>query len=208
MRKLLIIGCGGHARPVIDAAKIIDNWDIVGIIDLSYNGEFESVLDVPILGGLDFIKNIEPSSVEFFVAIGKNEQRSELIMRVEQLGFLCASIIHPKAYVSGSAKLGRGIYVGAFAHIGPSSEIANGCIINTHANIEHEVFLDECVQVCPSAVVCGRSKISRNVFIGANATIIDKIFVAPDNVIGAGSVVISDILETKKTIIGVPGRVR
>ena len=53
-------------------------------------------------------------------------------------------------------------------------------------------------------VLSGRSHLGENVFLGAGSTVIDKVRVAPNTVIAAGSVVIQDILEPGHLYAGVP----
>ena len=59
--------------------------------------------------------------------------------------------------------------------------------------------------IAPHATICGRSRIGNNVFCGASSTVIDKINICDDVVIGAGAVVINDIIESG-TYIGVPAK--
>ena len=205
-RRLLIIGAGGHARAVLDAALNSNFWDIEGIIDLSYRGVFEEVLTFPVLGGLEILDELDSFSTDIFVAIGSNQERQRIIEVISKYNFLLPTIVHPQAYVSSSAKMGRGTFIGAFDHIGPASEIGDGCIINTNANVEHEVILSDFVHMAPNSVVCGRSVVSKSVFIGANAAVIENLYIAEGVVIGAGSVVIGDIRQAGATVVGVPGR--
>ena len=37
MRELLIFGSGGHARSVVSLIKIINKWNILGIVDINYD---------------------------------------------------------------------------------------------------------------------------------------------------------------------------
>ena len=55
-------------------------------------------------------------------------------------------------------------------------------------------------------MICGRCKIGNQISIGANATIIDKISIEDENIIGAGSVIIQDIVTKGKTYVGIPGK--
>ena len=55
-------------------------------------------------------------------------------------------------------------------------------------------------------MICGRVTLGDNSFLGANATIIDKIKVAKNSIIGAGSVIIHTIENEGGTWVGVPAR--
>src|SRR5260221_101846 len=41
--------------------------------------------------------------------------------------------IHPQAIVSGEAKLGAGVQIGAFAVVGAGVEVGDGCVLHEHA---------------------------------------------------------------------------
>ena len=55
-------------------------------------------------------------------------------------------------------------------------------------------------------MICGRCKIGNQISIGANATIIDKISIEDENIIGAGSVIIQDIVTKGKTYVEYLGK--
>lgn len=205
-KKLLVIGSGGHSRAVLDAAVNMACWEIEGVIDPSFDGVPEKIFSFPVLGGLNAIGEFDPAATDIFVAIGSNIERRKVTVEIAKLHYSFPVIIHPRACISSKAKLGCGVFIGAFAHIGPYADIGDGCIVNTHANVEHEVALGNFSQIASNSVICGRSIISENVFIGANATVIDKIYVAEGVLIGAASVVLKDIPEAGSTVVGVPGR--
>jgi sugar O-acyltransferase (sialic acid O-acetyltransferase NeuD family) len=206
MKKLLIIGSGGHARPVI-ATALENGWEIEGIIDLSTTSISKKILDIHIIGSIETVKKFNPSKIDIFIAIGDNIKRKALYIDTVKLGFNLPNLIHKTSYISKTAKLGMANYIGPFTHIGPEVIVGNCCIVNTCVNIEHQTIVENFVQLAPNSVVCGNVEISNSVFIGANATIINNIYVAENVTIGAGAVIIQDILEKNKKIVGVPGRI-
>lgn len=44
--------------------------------------------------------------------------------------------IHPQAIVAASAKLGKGVQVGAFAIVGEDVELGDGCVLHSHAVVQ------------------------------------------------------------------------
>ncbi|GHU15423.1 hypothetical protein FACS189441_7060 [Betaproteobacteria bacterium] len=85
------------------------------------------------------------------------------------------------------------------------AHVDTGCIVNTGAIIEHEVFVGEFTHISVNAVVAGRCKIGKCVMIGAGATIIDQIEIADDVLVGAGGLVCRSI-KGNGTYVGVPVR--
>ena len=53
----------------------------------------------------------------------------------------------------------------------------------------HDVQIGDFVTIAPRAVVLGRVKVSNNVYIGANSTILQDIKIR-ENLIGAGAVIL------------------
>jgi acetyltransferase-like isoleucine patch superfamily enzyme len=62
-------------------------------------------------------------------------------------------------------------------------------MINTRANIHHDVSIGEFSEVAPSAILLGKCTIGKNTFIGAGAIILPNIEIGDNCIIGAGSVV-------------------
>ena len=53
MKNLVIIGSGGHARTVIDTAKLNSLQKIIGVLDIHFKeNKKEKILGVPVLGGM------------------------------------------------------------------------------------------------------------------------------------------------------------
>jgi len=206
MKKMIIVGAGGHARPVIATTRLLGLWVLSGVIDLAFHGQCESILGVPVIGGFEVLRACDSSVTDVFVAIGRNEERKRVYADLFSQGYALPNIVHPTAYVDMSVQLGRGNYIGPFAHIGPNVCLGDANIVNTHANLEHEVDVGDFSQVAPNAVVCGRSVIGSEVFVGANATVIERLTVSSATFIGAGSVIIKDILIPNQKFLGVPGR--
>jgi len=206
MRKLIIIGSGGHSRPVLNVALTSKSWFVEGVIDLSYREVKEDILGIPVLGGLDFLEKIDTKDASIFIAVGDNHARRRVVLDLDCYKFSFPNIIHPSAFVSNFAEVGVGIYVGPFAHIGAKARIGDFGVVNTFANLEHEVKVGKFAQFASNSVICGRCNIAENVFVGANATVINNISIAKNTIIGAGSVVVRDIVDQGQKIVGVPGR--
>lgn len=208
MNKLILIGSGGHARPVISAALLTKKWQIEGIIDLDYkNNDHEQILGIPVLGSFAALENYLNKDLSVFISIGDNYFRKKIYDENLFKKFKYANIIHPKSIIDNSAVLGELNFIGPFVNIGPEVKIGNNNIINSYANIEHGTKIGNCCQICPSTNICGNCHIYDNVFLGTNSTVIPNITIESDNRIGAGSTIINNILVTGKTIVGVPGKV-
>jgi UDP-N-acetylbacillosamine N-acetyltransferase len=200
--KLVIFGCGGHARSVADVA-ITSGWEDIIFVDQKAQPQ-EKIMGFPVI--CEYLVN-KHEKTDYFVGIGDNIQRESQFNRLNQSGISPVNIISPFAYISKSAKLGCGIFVGNHANIGPEAIIHDDSIINTHSVIEHECNIGFHVHIAIGALIAGRSKIGDFCFIGAGAIIRDGKEVTTGTVIGAGGVVVTDIIE-KGTYVGIPVKKR
>jgi sugar O-acyltransferase (sialic acid O-acetyltransferase NeuD family) len=182
---LLIYGCGGHARSVIDVLEQ-DKPDMsLCIID-------EQAKEGEVIAGFPVFREEKEGDL-FFLAIGDNYKRAEKFRSMRDRQPI--SILSKTSHIGSRATILQGVFVGNFVHIGPESVIGPNSIINNGAVVEHEVQIGAYCHVGPNATISGRSKLGDFVFVGAGATIIDSINICSDVMIGAGSVVVKNISE-------------
>lgn len=195
MKSVTIIGCGGHARSVIDILTDV-------FIDIKIELYDENALENEYIfeefnGGYcvcPLTDNTILSNRHVFIAVGDNRKRKEWVHMFNG-GNNMISIVSPRAYVSKFSKIGVGNFIADATHIGPSSRIGNYCIINSCSVVEHEVIIGDFTHVSVNSTVCGRCKIGNNVFIGAGAVVKDKISICDDVIVGANAVVVKDIIQ-------------
>ena len=136
--KILVLGSGGHAWPIVDAVKQSD-FQLQGIIDIEYSGQNEKILGYPIIGDFSVLSNFNSDEVAIIIAIGDRKKRSKYYKKVREYGFKTPSIFHPKAIISDYRKIDDGVFINSGAIINAGVEIGENSIINTGAIIEHEV---------------------------------------------------------------------
>ena len=69
MKKIVLIGGGGHCKVIIDIIKGIQDYEIVGITEK--NIIKDKVLDVPIMGDDSVLEAVFNSGVEYaFISLG------------------------------------------------------------------------------------------------------------------------------------------
>ncbi len=146
-----------------------------------------------------------PSGAALIVAIGDNNIRLGLTCEFEAAGFALATIVHPSAIVSVSAKVGPGSVVCAGVVINPQSEIGTAVIVNTGAIVDHHAAVADGVHICPGAAIAGNVFIGKLAFVGIGACVIQGVTIGESAIVGAGSVVIRNV-EAGWTAVGNPAR--
>lgn len=198
MSRLLIFGCGGHARSVADI--YLRQFPQGELIFIDANGNpGEKILGFPVAHE---VPANSPDDNLFF-GVGDNRIRKLNFEQYPQ--FNIATIISSSAYLGAGSKIKEGCFIGNFCHIGPDAYVGENTIINNGSIIEHEVRIGKHCHIAPNATVSGRSQLGDEVFVGAGAVIIDKISVCSYVIIGAGSTVVNSI-KVPGTYVGSPAR--
>jgi len=185
--KVIMFGCGGHSRSVVDT--LLSVYQDVELVFVDNNaGDNEHRYGFPVLN------RVPAGEWSYFIAIGDNEQRKNKFLEIGERNLI--TISSNRAYVSARSKIGSGCFIGNFSHVGPEVIIGANSIINTAAIIEHEVQVGKYCHIGPKAAVSGRCKIGDLVFVGVGATIKDYVTICSGVIIGAGAVVVKNITES------------
>lgn len=198
--KLVIYGCGGHSRSVVNTVYAMQsNVEIILVDDNARKDE--------IILGCRTEREYELTEKDaYIVAIGNNVKRKKMYQKLlKHYGEYCISIISQSANVGIAVQVGRGTFIGANVYIGSQATIGSNTIINTGSVIEHEVQVGDNTHIAPHVTICGRTKVGNNVFCGAGSIIIDSIKICDDVIIGAGTVVKDNIFEPG-TYVGIPAK--
>ena len=142
----------------------------------------------------------------FFVCIaGDGEVRLQVAKQLTERGLTPLSAIHKTAYVSSSARVGRGAQILTRAVVSEDVAIGHHCILNTNSVVDHECQIGDGVHVMGGACITGEVVVGRSAIIGTNATILPRVRVGERAFIGAGAVVTRDV-PPGAVMAGVPAK--
>lgn len=192
---------GQHATVVTEAAKL-SGKSVKGF--LAIDDDMISIIpDCDSLGRLSEFPLEEFRNHAFVVACGSNQKRKQIVELILLRGGRLESVVHPSAIISPSATIGSGSMILAGAVVGPSAVLGLSCIVNHCASVDHHCRLGDYVNVSPGARLGGAVELDDEVFLGLNASILPGTSVGAKSTIGAGAVVLSDVLPSS-TMVGVP----
>jgi sugar O-acyltransferase (sialic acid O-acetyltransferase NeuD family) len=184
------------------AGYVDRNADRLGTI-VEPLGAAISYLEDDLLESLQNSRRYPEGIDAFALGIGDNRSREACLRSLEE--FEVPALVHPSAFVSGSARLGYGTVVFPHAVVNTGARIDEAVIVNSGAIVEHDCVVGVAAHLSPGAVICGGVKVGARSWIGAGATVIHGVEVGTDAIVGAGSTVLDDVVDGA-TVVGSPAR--
>ncbi len=204
LEEIILIGFGGHAKVVTDTIEQSGIYRIVGYIEKNEIAE-RDYRGYHVIGNDDDLQELYDRGIRnAFVTVGfmgRSDVRRRLYERLKKIGYTLPTIVDKSAVLAKDVNIGEGVYVGKNAVVNANTTIGKMSIINTAAIVEHDSVIGEFSHLAIGAVACGNVTIDANTFIGSNATIIQGTGVGNDVIVGAGTVVLSDVSD-KQTVYG------
>jgi acetyltransferase EpsM len=204
MKKLILVGGGGHGKVVLDVMSAQGEYELAGVGDDKYT-HYSWQHGIPHGPVADMIKMLEHDDYYLIIAIGSNRNRHAVKNRIGLPEAKYAVLIHPKAIIGSEVTIGKGSVIMPGAIINYGAHIGQHCIINTGSIIEHENAIGSFVHVSPSASLGGDVTIEDGAHIGLGAKVIEGRRIGSWSTLGAGAVAITDIPQ-QCTAVGVPAK--
>ncbi len=166
--------------------------EIVGIIDQATKGTF---MGYQVLGDDHSAPAIYErwGSIPVVLSPDMPAKRRGLRDHYARIGFGFETLIHPKAMVSKSASIGKGVVVQAGTHISSKVVINDFARINVFANLMHDVSVGTFATIAPNAVLLGHVSIGEGSYVGGNATLLPGVGIGEGAMIGAGATVTRNV---------------
>jgi len=236
-RTLVLVGGGGHALVVHEAAAALglaiagfldDDANAVAqrIGSLMRLG---TLIELPAIIGFnpaDFTlanastaangnANAMNAERNWILAIGGIAIRRRVLEEIAliekstsaQATYVALTLVHPTAYVSPTAEIGQGVYIGPKAVVHAFANVGNHAIINSGAIVEHECVIGENSHIAPGAVLGGNVRVGRDTLVGIGSRVLPGIQVGAGATVGGGATVVRTVV-AGTTVVGVPARTR
>jgi sugar O-acyltransferase (sialic acid O-acetyltransferase NeuD family) len=209
MKKVIIIGAGGHGREVAEILRHQqaqgENLILHGFVDDNDQLHGKQVDGLTVLGGWPWLEKVVREEISVICAIAFPEVRKRVVGRAENLGLSFASAVSPQAYISPRAKLGQGVMIFPFTFLSTEVEIGDHTIVHTPSFIGHDTRIAPYTTICPGVNVAGNVRVGEGCWLGIGSNIIQGRTIGEGSLIGAGSAVIRDI-PSLTLAVGVPAR--
>lgn len=201
---MLVAGAGGHALECFDILAQKALPDLLEFFD-DITPEQMVLQKYAIIRELNRVESHFAKDPRFFLAVGNPRYRVLFYEKFIRVGGSMVNLLGFQNTISPFSRF-EGVDIFNHCFIGSQAQIGKGTLVNTGAQIHHEVQVGEFCEISPRAVILGAAIIGNQTRIGANATILPKIKIGNRVIIGAGSVITKDVPDNV-TVVGVPGRI-
>jgi len=199
MKKIIVIGTGGHAKSCIDVIEQENKYKIIGLIEKNKTNN-KNFLGYPILGTDKVLEKFKMKCNNLFLGIGQIKDssiRSKKFKKLTSMGFNFPVIISPKSYVSSKSEIGNGTIIMHKAIVNIDSKIGKNCIINSRSLIEHEVTVGKNCHISTGSVLNGKVQIGNDIFVGSGTIVKEGVRIGSRCVIGMGTIIKRTIKDKK-----------
>lgn len=189
----VMVGGGALAREILDwfgpqLARAGERF--VGYLDDGDAPMARFGRDLPHLGP---IKGHAPSAeTRLVIGVGSPAGKRSVGDALRQAGGRFATLVHERAFVAASARLGEGVLVGPFVNVSSDSRVGDLVIVNGHSSVGHDVELGAGSTLSCHVDLTGRVKVGEDVFFGSGARVLPGVSIGRGGMIGAGAVVVRD----------------
>ncbi len=122
-------------------------------------------------------------------------------------GFKIFSFVHPTAFVSKNATIGRGVIIYPMCNIDQGCVVEDGAIILNSSIVAHDTVIGKCSYLAPGVCISGFVKVEELCFIGTSATLANNITVGRNSTVAMGTCLTKDIPEGT-SVIGNPFKIK
>ena len=192
MKKVIIIGAGGHSAEIADYFSFAKSKDVAfdleieGFIDdnpLSY-GQYD--FTAPFLGSIQ--AHEVRKEYHYIMGIANLKYRRPIIEKLLAQGAIFTSFIHPDTYISSSSTIGNGVVIAPGVNIGPKVSVAEFTLINSRSSMGHDTKVGRYNFICPNVCFSGFTEVGDGNLFGIGSVTIPGIKIGDRNKIAAGMV--------------------
>ena len=200
----------GASTPVFFEIAEDYGYNIAGLYHYEDGRTGEVVGGKKIVGSFKELFSSDIKGKKFLLTMGDMKIRKELTERIENLGGILPTIIHPLAKISPNAQISsQGVVVGPMVIVQAGARVEKGVVLRDMALVCHNAVIEQYCFVGPKALVGAFAHLYENAFVGQSATLVSKKakIIGQNSLIGAGSIVVHDVPSNVVTF-GNPAKIK
>jgi len=209
LKRIIILGTGGNSIDIFDTLLELNRgcgampYELAGFLDDDRDKWGKQYAGAAVLGPLS--SAMQHRDAFFIHGIGNVNNFRERAAIGERTGIpddRWETVIHPKAYVSSMATVGRGCAILANVTISPNARIGNHVLVLSNASIAHDAVIGDYTSIAAGVRISGRVVVGESVYLGAAAAIHPDVTLGARCLVGMGSIVLGDV-QPGVTVVGV-----
>jgi len=206
-KRLLVFGASGHGKVAADAA-IAAGWVVRGFADDAADKRGRLLLDLPVIatGMAEAAAFCLHDDAFLVIGVGDNRIRQRLFLAAQQAGVRFATVVHPRAAVAPSARLGAGTVVFAGVAVNCDAVIGADVILNTGATVDHDCIIGDHAHLSPGVHLGGTVHVGPGTHLGVGVAVSPNLELGAWSIVGVGAAVVANIPDAV-VAYGVPAKV-
>jgi UDP-perosamine 4-acetyltransferase len=204
-RKVVVYGASQGGIAATEALVAMGGYSVVGYLDDTPGRSGGTFHGLPIWSGEELDRLNSRGIGGVITHIMNREFRLALRDRARAAGVAMPNAIHPRAYVSPSARLGVGNVVKAGAIVDAEVHVGDCCIIDNGVVIAHNNVIGDGCSLAPGVIMAGDSQLGERTLLGTGATLIERLRIGTNVIVSAGAVVVRDVPDNV-VVAGSPAR--
>lgn len=204
--KIALFGVGNYTEVLIELC-IDCGYSEIELFHFNTEKVGDVLNNCKVLGTYDDFIGNKDYNTPVAVAIGDNKIRGECLDNLKSLGFTTPPLIHPQAFVSPTAMIGKACYIHAKSFIWTKTILGNNCIVSPNAMLAHHVNVGKNCLISANSMIGSYNRLGDNVLIGINACSISSpnIEIGNHSTVGANSLVTKSV-KNHTVVIGSPAK--
>lgn len=195
MAKLVVFGAGDIARLAHHYFTQDSPYEVAGfVVDRAFR-QSDAFLGLPLVDAEDATTRFPPAEYEMFVALSygrMNGLRAEKYAAMKASGYRLATYVSSRCSYLSQTPPGDNCFILEDNTIQPFVTIGSDVTLWSGNHVGHDVVIENHCFISSHVVISGHVTVGERCFIGVNATLRNSIRIAPQTLIGAGAVIMTD----------------
>lgn len=210
--RLIILGASGNTADILDMVRDINDaagqavWEPLCVLD-DGRAVGDSVHGLPVAGGIADAGRF--AGARFVNGIGSTNThriRDRILARAGLSGDVFATLVHPRATIFASARLGAGVVLYPGVVVGSGARLGDHVLVLANSVINHDCQVGDHACLASGVLLSGGVHVGARAYVGAGANILPGVAVRAGALVGAGAVVTRPVA-ADAVVAGVPARV-
>jgi sugar O-acyltransferase (sialic acid O-acetyltransferase NeuD family) len=203
---IILLGHSANYADILDTIEDINaaqgpqgpRYELLGFLDDREAQQGRSFHGYPVLGRYAAAPALAQQfpGAAFSTWIGGVEtylQRQKVIDGLGLPSERFATLVHPTAYVSRRARLGRGVVVYQHCTIANNAVLGDHVVVLPNTVISHDDIIGDYTAITGGVAIAGNVTVGPSCYLGTNCSIHPGVSIGEGSLVGMGSVVLHDV---------------